>query len=238
MITCQQIVDQEDGHEHPRTQSSAHAEAAHIEARFADHIDAFAQQLGWALTDVRAGLALQYNGYRFAERDVRVYNPFSVLNAFSEHKFGNYWFTSGTPTFLIDLLRQERWHLTAIEGLEVDPSIFSPFEIDHLRLEALLFQTGYLTIDDVRDGIYRLDYPNQEVKVSFLKSLPFAPDRGFEDQGRSLVLQLAQHLRNGDLDAFFATMHAIFTARPRWNKSGRRAMPNAIALAASASFSR
>lgn len=192
-----------------------------IEARFADHIDAFAQQLGWTPADVRAGLALQYNGYRFAERAVRVYNPFSVLNAFSEHKFGNYWFTSGTPTFLIDLLRQERWDLTAIEGLEVDPSIFSTFEIDPLRLEALLFQTGYLTIDDVRDGIYRLDYPNQEVKVSFLKSLLFAPDRGFEDQGRSMVLQLAQHLRNGDLDAFFATMHAIFAAIPYSLSSGQ-----------------
>ncbi|MBX7233350.1 MAG: ATP-binding protein [Caldilineales bacterium] len=185
-----------------------------IERSFSTDMDAFADHLGWTPAEVRAGLELQYNGYRFSERDVRVYNPFSVLNALSERKFGNYWFASGTPTFLINLLRQGRWDLTAIEGLEVDPSAFSTFEIDNLRLEALLFQTGYLTIGDVSNGIYRLDYPNQEVKVSFLKSLLFAPEQGVEEQSRSMVLQLAQHLRNEDMEAFFTTMQAVFASIP------------------------
>jgi len=102
---------------------------------------------------------------------VRVYNPFSILNALNRRKFDNYWFTSGTPTFLVNLLREKQYDLAQVEGLEVDLSVFSTFEIDRLRVEALLFQIGYLTISAVQDDIYRLDYPNQEVKTSFAKSL-------------------------------------------------------------------
>ena len=156
----------------------------------------------------------QKGGYRFARRDVRVYNPFSILNAFSAQEFGNYWFTSGTPTFLVNLLRERQYDLSRIEGLEVDPSVFSTFEIDRLRLEALLFQTGYVTISDVHEGIYRLDYPNQEVKASFLKSLLFAVAEGIEGHASPQVVRLAQHLQREDMDAFFEAMTAIFASIP------------------------
>ncbi len=185
-----------------------------LETRFAPHIAVFARDLDWTPDAVQGKLAQQYNGYRFAERDVRVYNPFSILNACSEHKFGNYWFTSGMPTFLVNLLKQERYDLIRIEGLEVSQSIFTTFEIDRLRVEALLFQTGYLTISDVHDEIYRLDYPNQEVKAAFAESLLFTVSEGIQDGASSQVLQLARHLQREDLDAFFEAMTAIFAAIP------------------------
>ncbi len=182
--------------------------------RFAPHIVALAHHLGWTPEAVTAKLAQQYNGYRFSKRDVRVYNPFSVLNAFSAQEFGDYWFVSGTPTFLVNLLQQERYNLTEIEGLDVDPSIFATFEIDQLQPAALLFQTGYLTIRDVRAGVYRLDYPNQEVKTSFTKSLLFATAEDVKKRASTQVLQLAQHLQREDLDAFFDAMTAIFASIP------------------------
>ena len=185
-----------------------------LETRFAPHVAAFAHQQGWMPDAVRARLAQQYNGYRFTERDVRVYNPFSILNALSDQTFGNYWFTSGTPTFLVNLLREKQYDLSQIEGLEVDPSVFSTYEIDRLRLEALLFQTGYLTISDVQASIYRLDYPNQEVKTSFTKALLYAVGEGIEERASSQVLRLARHLQREELDAFFEAMTAIFAAIP------------------------
>jgi hypothetical protein len=185
-----------------------------LATRFAPHIAALARRLDWTAEAVMAKLAQQYNGYRFAERNVRVYNPFSLLNAFSDNKFGNYWFASGTPTFLVNLLREKEYDLTQLEGLEVDPSVFSTFEIDRLRIEALLFQTGYLTISDIRDGIYRLTYPNQEVRTSFSKSLLYAVGDGIEDRASSQVLQLTRHLQREALPAFFDAMTAIFASIP------------------------
>ncbi len=185
-----------------------------LETRFAPHSAALARHLDWTPEAVKAKLAQHYNGYRFSKKDVRVYNPFSILSAFSAGEFGNYWFTSGTPTFLVNLLKQEQYDLSRIEGMEVDPSVFSTFEIDRLRLEALLFQTGYVTISDVHEGVYRLDYPNQEVKTSFLKSLLYAVGEGIESGASSQVLQLARHLQREDLGAFFEAMRAIFAAIP------------------------
>ena len=187
---------------------------AELETRFAPHIAALARRLDWTPEAVTAQLAQQYNGYRFSERDVRVYNPFSILNVFSERKFGNYWFVSGTPTFLVNLLQQERYDLTEIEGLAVDPSIFATFELDQLQPAALLFQTGYLTIREVHGGVYRLDYPNQEVKTSFTKSLLFATAEDVRKRASTQVLQLAQHLQREDLTAFFEAMTAIFASIP------------------------
>jgi hypothetical protein len=192
-----------------------------LTARFAPHIATLAHHLGWTPAALMARLAQQYNGYRFAKRDVRVYNPFSILNAFAAQEFGNYWFASGTPTFLVNLLREKQYDLTQIEGLEVDPAVFSTFEIDRLRIEALLFQTGYLTISAVQDGIYRLTYPNQEVKTSFTKSLLYATGEGIQDRASSQVLQLARHLQRADLPAFFDAMTAIFASIPATLESQR-----------------
>jgi hypothetical protein len=185
-----------------------------LETCFAPHIAALARHLDWTPAAVTAKLAQQYNGYRFAKREVRVYNPFSILSAFQAREFGNYWFTSGTPTFLVNLLNQERYDLTKMEKLEVGQSTFATFEIDRLRLEALLLQTGYLTIKEVQGPVYTLDYPNQEVKTAFTESLLYAVGEGIESRASSQVLQLARHLQREDLAAFFEAMTAIFASIP------------------------
>jgi len=141
---------------------------------FAAHIANFAAETGQPVEAIRTGLAQYYDGYRFSGNPLKLYNPFSVLNALRDLRFGNYWFETGTPTFLINLLKEDQYPLPQLEGLEVSASVFSSFDIDRLTPEALLFQTGYLTIQDVQDDIYTLNYPNQEVKTTFTEALFFA----------------------------------------------------------------
>ena len=184
-----------------------------LETCFGGRIEQLAEEIGWSQDKVKAQLALQYNGYRFSERDVKVYNPFSILNAFSDRSFGNYWFRTGTPTFLVNLLKQEQYDLPSLEGLQIDRSIFTTFDIDSLNPEALLFQTGYLTIKDVDGRLYTLGYPNREVKVSFLKSLLFSTEE-IKRKTSSHVLRLSRYLRDEDLEAFFEAMTAIFASIP------------------------
>lgn len=138
---------------------------------FQAHIERMATETGRTPDQVVDALARYYDGYRFSSRNIRVYNPFSTLYALREMALGSYWFETGTPTFLVNLLREQRYALPELEGLQTDPSVFGAFDLERLSPEALLFQTGYLTITQVEEYIYTLGYPNQEVKSSFSKAL-------------------------------------------------------------------
>ncbi len=110
-----------------------------------------------------------YNGYNWLGPE-RVYNPHDILLLFDKRRFRPYWFQTGTPTFLADLLARRRVAAPALEGLVAGHSLLSAIDVDRIPVEALLFQTGYLTVvgeerdEDTR--LYQLDYPNQEVRRS------------------------------------------------------------------------
>jgi hypothetical protein len=110
-----------------------------------------------------------YNGYSWLRE--KVYNPFDILLLFAEKQFRPYWFETGTPMFLIKLFKQNKYYLPKVENLTVGEELLSNLDIDNIRPENLLFQTGYLTIKDVieesTERIYILNYPNFEVKKSF-----------------------------------------------------------------------
>ena len=110
-----------------------------------------------------------YNGYGWRGPD-KVYNPFDILLLFDTREFGNHWFETGTPTFLVDLLARRRVDALSLEGSVADDTLLSAFDVDRIEPEALLFQTGYLTIvGEERDGdgsLYTLGYPNHEVRRS------------------------------------------------------------------------
>jgi len=181
---------------------------------FGEAVQQLAATLRQSPDETKQALQAYYNGYRFSDRDLRVYNPFSILRAFRNQAIQDYWFESATPTFLINILREQRYPLPEIEQLQVSRTIFTNFELDDLWPEALLFQTGYLTIKDVQYNIYTLGYPNHEVKHALTEALllGFAAERRATTS--SSVLQLPRHLRRGDFDAFFETMQAIFASIP------------------------
>ncbi len=185
-----------------------------LETCFAPYLRRFADHLGWPVAQILTKLAEQYNGYRFTEAEHTVYNPCSILKALNVNKFDDFWFETGTPTFLINLLKQTGYYLPEIEGLQVSQTIFSTFDIEHLQPKALLFQTGYVTIKTVKERLYTLAYPNQEVKRAFTETLLLSLTGNAAEDVNSHVLRLAGHLRRKEFDAFFETMTAIFAAIP------------------------
>jgi hypothetical protein len=116
-----------------------------------------------------------YDGYSWNGSDF-LYNPHSILLLFRKNTFSNYWFETGTPTFLVDLIKTENNVESLIKPTKKPPSIFSTFEIDNPNLTSVLLQTGYLTIKhrEMKKGIiknYYLDIPNMEVKKSLFENL-------------------------------------------------------------------
>ena len=110
-----------------------------------------------------------YNGYSWDGKHF-VYNPFSILSFFDAGQFHNFWFSTGTPTFLIQQLTSCNFY--EVGTAEVGQVAFDSFDIEHIEIYSLLFQTGYLTMKSVEPfGLYVLDYPNREVKDSMLQYL-------------------------------------------------------------------
>jgi hypothetical protein len=183
-----------------------------VERYFAPYIDDLAQQLDLSERDAIRELAAYYNGYRFSRKDFMVYNPFSLMSALKQKSFKNYWFETGTPTFLVNLLRESQFPLPMIENLQTDETSFSTYELEDLNPDAILFQTGYVTIKNVEGQIYCFDYPNREVKKAFLKHLlaSYVKTRGAYSQ----MLRLAAFLRDERFNDFFDAMSAIFASIP------------------------
>ena len=110
-----------------------------------------------------------YNGYNFLGEGV--YNPFDILLFFSKGRiYSHYWFETGSPSFLIQLLKEQRYYLPNLENLYMSETDISSFDVDDIKIETLLFQTGYLTIQEVRtrfnQRIFKLNYPNLEVRTA------------------------------------------------------------------------
>jgi hypothetical protein len=187
-----------------------------LEADFKGYIDRLCERMDLPLSHVSDRLRSHYDGYRFSEADVCVYNPFSVLRALDVGKFGNFWFETGTPTFLVNLLRERNYPLPEMESMEVVKSIFSAYDLDYLSVEALLLQTGYLTIKgvDKDEVMWRLGYPNLEVKCAFLKHLLYSFTEGQPGSEQSRFMRLSGYLKSENLNAFFETINAIFASIP------------------------
>jgi len=145
-----------------------------LKTYFAEYLEAFCEEKGFASQEeCLSRIRYWYNGYRFSpERDVHVYNPISLMYCLSEKYFDNWWFKTATPTFLVNLLKEKSYLIPDLEHLVVSKDFLNAFDLEDLRIEALLFQTGYLTIKDY-DGeqFMRLGFPNWEVKRSFSGSL-------------------------------------------------------------------
>ena len=134
-------------------------------------------------------MARQYDGYHFHPKGDGVFNPFSVLNAFSKRELGDYWFQTGTPTFLVEILQKSEYDLrTLLNGIEAPSSMFSEYRVEANNPIPLIYQSGYLTIKgyDKEFGNYLLQFPNDEVRYGFINFLvPFYTSMTNSDQGAS-----------------------------------------------------
>ena len=156
-----------------------------------------------------------YNGYNFLGEPV--YNPFDILLYLRHREFKPYWFETGTPTFLIDRLRDRRVELPMLDGLWLEEDLLGSFDVDRIEPETLLFQTGYLTIQEriweFDSYRYRLGYPNREVRVSLPRAVlnRYVPDLMVKERTRD---RIARTLKQDDPAALEGAFEAFFASIP------------------------
>ena len=162
-------------------------------------------------------LKLQYDGYHFTEDSEEIYNPYSLLKAFQQRKVANYWFESGTPTFLIRQMQHFRTDITALEEMEVPDSAFDkPTEAMASALP-LLYQSGYLTIKgyERESQMYTLSIPNQEVRIGYAEGLlPAYVGLEGSDVQVGFALKFWRALKKGDIDYAMREMQSYMAGIP------------------------
>jgi hypothetical protein len=185
---------------------------AEIRRDLAAHIAAFAAKETMEEEALLTKMRHWYNGFRFTANPENVYNPFSTLQLFDAQHFANYWFESGTPTFLIKLLHGQNYHIEQLEDLQVEELSLSTFDIERLALVPLLFQTGYLTIKeyDPPTRRYTLYYPNYEVENAFLIHLLDAFSNFQQGLSITHLWRLIEALQTHDLKEFFKLLKVFF----------------------------
>lgn len=158
-------------------------------------------------------LKSMYDGYHFCEDSIGIYNPFSLLNTFQNKKFREYWFETGTPGFLVEVMRKTSFDVTTLENQTVDSTLMSNADAIFENPVPYLFQSGYLTITGYNDmfRLYQLGFPNQEVKNGFLNCLlkyyvPMSPDMS----GTTLIYQLWHSITEGNPKSFMQILSSLF----------------------------
>ena len=184
---------------------------------FTPEIDNLGEKNGLTFDETVCRLTALYDGYHFEESAEGVFNPFSLLNVFDSYKFDNYWFQTGTPTYLVDLLKQSDYDLRLlIDGVEVQASAFSEYRAEIRNPLPMIYQSGYLTIKgyDKEVSLYTLGFPNDEVRYGFLNFLiPYYTEVSDAETGFYIV-KFMRELRSGNVDAFMERLKVFFAGMP------------------------
>lgn len=183
----------------------------------AEDIEMLASNYEETTEQMHARLKLQYDGYHFARNSEEVYNPFSLLKSFQQKEVANYWFESGTPSFLIRQMQHFHTDITSLDGLNVPASAFDqPTENMHDALP-LLYQSGYLTIKgyDREAQIYTLSIPNQEVRIGYAEGLlPAYVGLKGSDVQTGFALKFWHALKKDDINLALEEMKAFLAGVP------------------------
>ena len=169
---------------------------------FAQPIEQMAVKFRCTADEMKRILKKQYDGYHFSEEMLDVYNPFSVINAFDGMKIENYWYRSGTPTYLAKLLEGHNVNMQKLIGRAYASQYFMDYRADVEDPLAMLYQSGYLTIKsyDMRYREYTLDFPNDEVRQGFVMLIANGYFKETSDAPDNWIVELDRMLRRGDLD--------------------------------------
>ena len=188
-----------------------------LQTYFIPEIERFAEINDLTFTETVDKLTKNYDGYHFHPKGEGMFNPFSILNAFSSMEFGSYWFQTGTPTFLVQMLQDTDYDLrTLLDGIEAPASMFTEYRVDSNNPIPLIYQSGYLTIKDYdqRFSNYLLEFPNDEVRYGFINFLvPFYTPMTNNDQG-FYIGKFVHELERGDYNAFLTRLQAFFADFP------------------------
>jgi hypothetical protein len=190
--------------------------AQEIERTYRPELVELARGNSMTYDEASAELSRRYDGYHFCEDSEGVFNPFSVLSTLANGKFRYYWFQTGTPTFLVNQMKRSGFDpLRFADGVSISSRLINDYRMDGGDPAPLLYQSGYLTIKDYdsRFEVYKLGFPNEEVRFGFLNEL--LPYYTYMPQGREFFAdEFIRDLRDRNIDGFMNRLKAFFADIP------------------------
>ena len=186
-----------------------------LNSYFTEPMQEMAELMHITLEDVRQEIKLMYDGYHFSEGMTDIYNPHSLLSALDKRKIEEFWFRTGTPTYLIKLMRHFNEDMDDMVSKQYDASQFVDYRADEQRPLPMIYQSGYLTIKgyNPRTRLFRLDFPNNEVKRGFITMLAsdyFKP----KNESSTWIANVVDALDIADLEAFHKLLTGFFASIP------------------------
>lgn len=188
-----------------------------IQAQMDDDVDGLAEKMKVSREKVLSELKSNYDGYHFTWPSPDIYNPFSLLNAFADGKMGSYWFGSGTPTYLIEMLNKFHVLPSEIGGEEVLASDFDAPTEQMENITPLLYQSGYITIKkhDEETDLYLLDIPNREVRIGLMRCLLPNYVKRYTQKANTMVAKMSASIRGGKMDEALRMLQAFLSTVPQ-----------------------
>ena len=187
-----------------------------IRTQMKEDVNWFADGLRITPEEVLAKLKENYDGYHFTYPSPDIYNPFSLMNAFTDREFKSYWFGSGTPTYLIKMLKKFDVAPSEIGEIHADVTSFDAPTETMTNITPLLYQSGYITIKDYDEEleIYTLDIPNREVRVGLMKSLLLNYTGSSAQEAITTMAYFSRDIRNGDMDTALRRLQTFLSTVP------------------------
>ena len=187
-----------------------------IRTQMKEDVNWFADGLRITPEEVLAKLKENYDGYHFTYPSPDIYNPFSLMNAFTDREFKSYWFGSGTPTYLIKMLKKFNVAPSEIGEIHADVTSFDAPTETMTNITPLLYQSGYITIKDYDEEleIYTLDIPNRAVRVGLMKSLLPNYTGSSAQEAITTMAYFSRDIRNGDMDAALRRLQTFLSTVP------------------------
>ena len=187
-----------------------------IRLQMKDDLGGLAKKLEITPEEALMKLKENYDGYHFTSPSPDIYNPFSLLNAFADGKFGSYWFGSGTPTYLVKMLDKFGVKPSEIGRRQLKSSVFDAPTETMTDAVPLLYQSGYITIKDYNKmlDLYTLDIPNKEVRLGLMESLLPYYVNNKTPEATTMVAYLFYDIQNGDMDAALHRLQEFLSTIP------------------------
>ena len=182
---------------------------------FGEDIQELAAANGQTFEQACDQLKTDYDGYHFCPDSPGMYNPFSILNTFKSRRYGSYWFETGTPTYLVELLKKSNYDLEEMSHVETDADILDSIFTDDNPIP-VIYQSGYLTIKsyDKEFGIYELGFPNREVEEGFMKFLLPYYSSVSKTSSPFEIKKFVQDVKRGDIDGFMERLQSFLADCP------------------------
>ena len=180
------------------------------------YVERFAKANGTSVEGVYAELKKLYDGYHFTVNSPGIYNPYSLFNAFKKKEFNSYWFETGTPSYLVELLKRHNFKLDELKGNKVTANVLSAIDASSSDLIPVIFQSGYLTISgyNERYKLYSLDFPNEEVREGFMLYLmPYYTSVSANKTGFQISC-FVEEVKSGDISGFMTRLESFFANVP------------------------